>query len=73
VVIEDLVKFGEDRGFEKGALKAERSMLRRVLELRHIVLGPEAEARIAACTDPATLQRWFDHAVLAASAAEVFQ
>lgn len=34
VVIEDLVKFGEDRGFEKGRLEEDRSILRRVLALR---------------------------------------
>jgi hypothetical protein len=69
VVIEDLVKIGEDMG----RVEMGRSVLRSVLALRKLVLGADAEARIAACTDPATLKRWVDQAVLAASPAEVLQ
>ena len=69
VIIEDLVKFGEDRG----RLEGERSTLRRVLALRKLGLKPDGEARIDACTDLATLQRWLDQAVLAASADEALQ
>ena len=67
VVIEDLVKFGEDRG----RVAEQRSTLRRVLALRKLALGAEGEAQIDACEDLATLQRWHDQAVLAGSAAEV--
>jgi hypothetical protein len=73
VIIEDLVKFGEDRGYERGRLEEERSTLRRVLALRKLGLKPDGEARIDACTDLATLQRWHDQAVVAASADEVLQ
>jgi hypothetical protein len=69
VVIEDLVKFGEDRG----RLEEGRSTLQKVLALRHLVISPEAEARIASCRDLETLRRWIEQAVLAASPAEVFQ
>jgi hypothetical protein len=65
VIIEDLVKFGEDRAL--------RRMLRRVLVLRKLALNADGEARIDACTDLATLQRWLDQAVLAASADEALQ
>jgi hypothetical protein len=77
VIIEDLVKFGEDRGYdrgyERGRLEEERATLRRVLALRKLGLKAEGEARIDACTDLATLQRWHDQAVLAASADEALQ
>jgi hypothetical protein len=81
VIIEDLVKFGEDRGYERGRLEgeergwleAERATLRRVLALRKLGLNADGEARIDACTDLATLQRWHDQAVLAASADEALQ
>jgi hypothetical protein len=69
VVIEDLVKFGEDRG----QLKAERSALRRVLAARKLVLGAEGEAKIDACKDVGTLERWLDQAAVAASPAEVLR
>jgi hypothetical protein len=73
VVIEDLVRIGEDMGIEKGRVEMARAVLRSVLALRKLVLGADAEARIAACTDPTTLKRWHDQAVLAGGPAEVFQ
>jgi predicted transposase YdaD len=105
VIIEDLVKFGEDRGYERGRLEGEergrlegeergrlegeergrfegrlegrleeeRATLRRVLALRKLGLNADGEARINACMDLATLQRWHDQAVLAATADEALQ
>jgi hypothetical protein len=69
VIIEDLVKFGEDRG----AVRTERSALRRVLKLRNLLLGAEDEAKIDTCTDLDTLQRWHDQAVVAGSVAEALR
>ncbi len=77
VVIEDLVKFGEDRGLKRGLKKGreqglkqgrraeERETLRRVLALRKLALRPEQEQQIDACTDRATLRRWHDQAIFA--------
>jgi hypothetical protein len=88
VIIEDLVKFGEDRGYERGRLEGRleeeraalhrrleeaRATLRRVLALRKLGLKADGEARINACTDLATLQRWLDQAVLAATADEALE
>ena len=84
VIIEDLVKFGEDRGYERGRLEEQRASLdrrleearvtlRRVLALRKLGLTADGEARIDACADLATLQRWHDQAVLAATADEALQ
>jgi hypothetical protein len=84
VIIEDLVKFGEDRGYERGRLEEQRASLerrleearvtlRRVLALRNLGLNADGEARIDACMDLATLQRWHDQAVLAATADEALQ
>jgi len=77
VIIEDLVKFGEDRGYERGRLEGRleerRGALRRVLAVRKLRLTADGEARINACTDLAMLQRWHDQAVLAATADEALQ
>jgi hypothetical protein len=77
VVIEDLVKFGEDRGLKKGLKKGrraeERGALRRVLALRKLAVSPEQEQQIDACTDLPTLRRWLDQAIFALSAAEALQ
>lgn len=81
VVIEDLVKFGEDRGLKKGLKRGreqgrqeeERGTLRRVLALRNLPLSAELEQQIDACTDLATLRRWLDQAVFADSAVEALR
>jgi hypothetical protein len=81
VVIEDLVRFGEDRGEKKGLKKGmkkgrraeERGTLRRVLALRKLALSAEQEQQIDACADLATLRRWHDQAIFAESAAEALR
>jgi hypothetical protein len=72
VIIEDLVKFGEDRGKRRG-LKAMRKALRRVLALRNLALSAEQEQRIDACTSLAKLSRWFDQAIVAATAVDALR
>jgi hypothetical protein len=44
-----------------------------VLVLRKLGLKADGEARINACMDLATLRRWLDQAVLAATADEALQ
>ena len=85
VIIEDLVKYGEDLGIEKGMErgmekgleqgieKGVRASLRRVLAARKIVLTPEQEQRIESCTDLQTLHHWLDGAVVALTASEALQ
>jgi hypothetical protein len=50
-----------------------RSALRRVLARRKLALSAADEARINACTDLPTLERWHEQAVEAQSAAEALQ
>ena len=57
-----------DTAEERGRLKATRGALRRVLARRKLDLRPEDSARIDACTDLATLERWLDEAAVAESA-----
>lgn len=85
VIIEDLVKFGEDRGMKRGLKKGlkkgieegmqveERRSLRRVLALRKIALSPQQESQIDACKDLETLRRWLDQAIFAESAADALR
>ena len=61
---------GLEKGVDQGRLLGERAALRRVLARRELSLSPEDEARIEACADLATLERWLDQAVVASSAAE---
>ncbi len=57
---------------QEGKLEGKREALLRLLERRGIVLTDEDRARIAACADAATLDRWFDLALGAKTATEVF-
>jgi hypothetical protein len=54
----------------EGRLVGARSALRRVLAARKLTPGRADEARIDACTDVATLERWIDAAATATSVAE---
>ena len=81
VVIEDLVKLGEDlgkkkglkEGLKKGRRAEERGTLRRVLALRKLALSAQQEQQINACTDLTTLRRWHDQAIFAENAAEALR
>ncbi len=89
VIIEDLVKYGEDlglakgreqglakgmkKGREQGIEQGVRASLREVLEARKIVLTPKQEQRIESCTDLPTLQHWLKRAVTARTASEALR
>jgi hypothetical protein len=56
----------------EGRLTEARASLRRVLARRQLTPSKDDDARIEACTDLATLERWHDRAVTAISVADVF-
>ena len=58
---------------QEGRLAATRASLRRVLAGRQLMPSQDDDARIDACTDLATLERWHDRAITAASVSDVLQ
>lgn len=58
---------GLDAVLAQGHLEATRAALRRVLRRRGLALGAADDARIDACPDLVTLERWLDEAAVAAS------
>jgi hypothetical protein len=50
-----------------------RDALRRVLAYRQLTPSKDEDARIEACTDLATLKRWFDRALTAVSVSDVLE
>jgi hypothetical protein len=62
---------GEIKGEIKGKLEAKRDAVLRLLMRAGITLTDDERARILTCADPATLDRWFDNALGAKSAADV--
>jgi predicted transposase/invertase (TIGR01784 family) len=62
---------GKIEGKIEGELKAKRDAVLHLLMRAGIILTDDERARILVCADPATLDRWFDNALGAKSAAEV--
>ncbi|WP_437314118.1 hypothetical protein [Sorangium sp. So ce385] len=62
---------GELKGMREGELKGKRDTLLRLLARAGIVLTENESARIQACADIATLDRWLDNVLGAKTAAEV--
>ncbi|WP_437739989.1 hypothetical protein WMF39_30235 [Sorangium sp. So ce1504] len=62
---------GELKGLREGKLEGKRDTLLRLLARADIALTESESARIQACTDIATLDRWIDNVLAAKNAAEV--
>jgi hypothetical protein len=72
-LVGEIVKLDPEAGREvyaEGALREVRKNLRLVLTVRGIPVNPDQEARIEACQDLATIERWHRQALTAASADE---
>ena len=83
IVIEDLVRFGEDRGFERGLARGIeqgraqgvehlRGALLELIAVRLLKLNAEERKRIDAERDPDVLRAWISRAARVGSAAEIF-
>jgi hypothetical protein len=63
----------QQEGQQEGRLTATRASLRRVLAGRQLTPSKDDDARIDACTDLATLERWLDRAINATSISDVLK
>jgi hypothetical protein len=70
--IEGFVNEGLAKGRELGAVSAKIADILKVLGARDLHPTKKQLAQVAACADLATLDRWFDRSLTAATAAEVF-
>jgi hypothetical protein len=62
---------GELKGMREGKLEGKRDALLRLLARAGIVLSESERARVQACTDMATLDRWIDNVLGATTAIDV--
>ncbi|WP_437782049.1 hypothetical protein [Sorangium sp. So ce1097] len=69
--VQKLVDRGKLEGRREGRLEGKRDTLLRLLARAGIVLTEDESARIQACTDVATLDRWIENVLGAKTAAEV--
>lgn len=63
---------GRAEGKAEGAVEAKITNILRVLSIRDLRPTKKQLSRLAACTDPAALDRWFVRSVTAETAAEIF-
>jgi len=63
---------GKLDGLREGKLDGLREALNRLLARAGILINDEERARIQACTEPATFERWIDNVLGAKSASDVF-
>lgn len=68
---QQLQREGQQEGRLAGLLIGTRDSLRRVLAGRQLTPSKDDDARIEACTDLATLERWHDRAITATSVSDV--
>lgn len=69
--VQKLIDRGELKGKLEGKLEGERATLLRLMGRLGIAVGDEERARIEACTDTATLDRWLDNVLVAKTARDV--
>lgn len=69
-LVEEVTRGATQAAAQTATLNEARRSLRRVLAVRALPLTPGQNERIDACADLATLERWHDRAVTAASAAD---
>jgi hypothetical protein len=63
---------GISEGEAKGEAKGKAEAVLRLLNARHLAPSAEQRQRVTSCTDSGQLDLWFDRAVTAGTAAEVF-
>jgi hypothetical protein len=61
-----------DQGIAEGEAKGKAEAVLKLLDARHLVPSGEERQRVTSCTDAMQLDRWFDRAITADTAAEVF-
>jgi hypothetical protein len=63
---------GIAEGEAKGEAKGKAEAILKLLDARHLVPSGEQRQQVTSCTDALQLDRWFDRAITAGTAAEVF-
>ncbi|XXT21433.1 hypothetical protein WME94_07705 [Sorangium sp. So ce429] len=71
--IEKGLEQGREKGIEAGRLVEARALLRRLLTRRQLAPGADELARIEACGDLVTLERWLDQSLTAETAADALR
>jgi hypothetical protein len=71
--IESYVQVGIEQGIERGAVADAAEKLLKVLDVRGLNPTDAQRAQVAGSSDLAQLNKWFDRAITATTAADVFK
>jgi hypothetical protein len=71
--IEGFVQEGLQKGLQQGEVKAKSEDVLKVIDSRAINLTAEQREQVTSCTDIAQLDEWFDSALTADTAADIFK
>ena len=63
---------GEAKGKAEGEAKGKAKAVLKLLDARHLAPSTEQRQQVTSCTDTAQLDLWFDRAITAGTAGEVF-
>jgi hypothetical protein len=63
---------GEAKGEARGEAKGKAEAVLKLLDARHLAPSTEQRQQVTSCTDTAQLDFWFERAITAGTAAEVF-
>lgn len=61
-----------ERIHDQGIAEGKAEAILRLLDARGVATSAEQRQQVISCTDPAHLDLWFDRAITATTAAEVF-
>ena len=61
-----------DQGLAEGEARGKAEAVLRLLDARHLAPSQEQRQRVTSCADSVQLDLWFDRAITAGTAAEVF-
>ena len=61
-----------DQGIAEGEAKGKAEDVLKLLDARHLAPSKDQRQQVTSCTDAAQLDRWFDRAITAGTANEVF-
>ena len=70
--VERIHEQGISEGEARGKAEGKAEAVLKLLDARHLAPSPEQRQRVTSCTDPAQLDLWFDRAITAGTATEVF-
>ena len=71
--IEGFVQEGLQKGMQQGEVKAKSEDVLKIIDSRAVKVTAEQREQVTSCTDIAQLDEWFDSALTAESAADIFK